>query len=133
MWKILKEKYNINENDSLIFIKNEKKNSKASEKEINFDVYEPYNKTKLNLSFCEGSPINIIIPTELSEETKQLYDKMKDSGYDMFKINDPFIKIFVYLLILMMVLIFYFQIELIIYIITMILNVNQIVNYLFIL
>ena len=87
---ILKEKYNINENDSLIFIKNEKKKSKASEKQINFDVYEPYNKTKLNLSFCEGSPINIIIPAELSEETKQLYEKMKDSGYDMFNINDPF-------------------------------------------
>ena len=27
---------------------------------------------------------------ELSKETKQLYDKMKNSGYDMFNIKDPF-------------------------------------------
>ena len=27
---------------------------------------------------------------ELSEETKELYEKMKESGYDMFDINDPF-------------------------------------------
>jgi hypothetical protein len=39
---ILKEKYNINQNESLIFIKNEKKTSKVSEKEVQFDVYEPY-------------------------------------------------------------------------------------------
>ena len=27
---------------------------------------------------------------ELSEETKQLYNQIKESGYDMFNINDPF-------------------------------------------
>ena len=38
---ILKAKYNINENDSLIFIKNEIKSDKVSEKNIKFDVYNP--------------------------------------------------------------------------------------------
>jgi len=83
-------KYHINENDSLIFVKNEKKSNKASGKKVDFDVYEPYNKTKLNLSICDGTSINIIIPVVLSEETKELYEKMKESGYDMFNINDPF-------------------------------------------
>ena len=87
---ILKEKYNINENDSLIFIKNEIKSDKVSEKNIKFDVYNPYNKDKLNLSFCDDTPINIYIPMELSHETKQIYEQMKNSGYDMFNINDPF-------------------------------------------
>ena len=86
----LREAYHIKENDSLIFIKNEKKSDKAFNKKVDFDVYEPYNKTKLNLSICDGTPINIIIPVELSEETKELYEKMKESGYDMFDINDPF-------------------------------------------
>ena len=87
---ILREKYHINENDSLIFIKNEIISSKASEKNINFDVYEPYNKTKLNLSLCDGTPINIFVPMELNEENKKLYEQMKELGYDMFNIEDPF-------------------------------------------
>ena len=57
----LRDTYHINENDSLIFIKNEKKSNKASDKNIDFDVYEPYNKTlfnkslksELSLSFCK--------------------------------------------------------------------------------
>ena len=87
---ILKKQYNINENDSLIFIKNEYKTNKASDKKVNFEVYEPYNKTKLNLSFCDDTPINLYIPIELSQENKQIYEKMKEAGYDMFDINDPF-------------------------------------------
>ena len=55
---LLKKVYNVNENDSLIFIKNEHKSGRVSEKNINFDVYEPYNKTKLNLSICDETPIN---------------------------------------------------------------------------
>ena len=74
----------------MIFIKNEKISSKASEKNINFDVYEPYSKTKLNLSLCDGTSVNIYVPMELNEENKKVYEKMKELGYDMFNINDPF-------------------------------------------
>ena len=87
---ILRNVYHINENDSLIFVKSEIKSDKASEKNVQFEVYEPYNKTKLNLSLCDETPINILIPMELSEETKQLYEQMKESGYDMFDINSEF-------------------------------------------
>ena len=87
---ILKTKYHINENDSLIFIKSETITDKASKRTVNYEVYEPYNKTKLNLSVCDGTPINVYIPVELSAENKQIYEKMKESGYDMFNINDPF-------------------------------------------
>ena len=87
---ILKQHYHINENDSLIFVKSECKANKASEKKVNYEVYEPYNKTKLNLSFCEDTPINLYIPMELSRGNKQIYQQLKDSGHDMFDINDPF-------------------------------------------
>ena len=87
---LLKKENNISENDSLIFIKSEIKTNKASEKSIKYDAYNPYNKEKLNLSLCEEVPINIYVPMELSIETKQLYDQMKNSGYNMFDINDPF-------------------------------------------
>ena len=87
---ILRRKYPINDNDSFIIIKNEISSNKPSQKNLNFEVYEPYSKQKLNLSLCDSTPINIYFPMELSKSTKQLYDQMKESGYDMFNINDPF-------------------------------------------
>ena len=87
---LLKKENHINENDSLIFIKSEIKSNKASEKNVKFDVYNPYNKEKLNLSLCEEIPVNIYFPMELSKGTKQIFEQMKNSGYDMFNINDPF-------------------------------------------
>ena len=50
----LKSVYGIKEEDSLIIIKQEKSSDKASEKDIQYEIYEPYNKTKLNLSLCEN-------------------------------------------------------------------------------
>ena len=45
----LKNEYNIQENDSLIFLKKENINVEPSEKNVNYEIYEPYNFTKLNL------------------------------------------------------------------------------------
>ena len=87
---ILKKEYNIKEEDSLVFIKQENMNCTASEKNIQFDVFEPYNFTKLNLSICEGITINLYVKTELSEETHTIFNQMKSMGYDMLNINDPF-------------------------------------------
>ena len=87
---ILRKEYHINDNDSLIFIKNENSAKRPSEKNVNFEVYEPYSKTKLNLSICDDSPISIYLPMELSENTKQLYEQTKELGYNMFDLNDPF-------------------------------------------
>ena len=87
---MLKRENNISINDSLIYIKNEIKSNKVSERNVKIEVYNPYNKEKLNLSICETTPINIYFPMELSRGTKQLYDKMKNSGYNMFNIKDPF-------------------------------------------
>ena len=88
--KILKQTYNISENDTLIFIKNEIKSNKSSEKNVQIEVYSPYTKEQLNLSICDEIPVNIYVPTELKKETKQIYEKMKKSGHDMFNINDAF-------------------------------------------
>ena len=87
---LLKKENNISENDSIIFIKSEIKTNKVSEKNVKYDAYNPYNKEKLNISLCEDIPINIYFPMELSKGTKQIFEQMKNSGYDMFDINDPF-------------------------------------------
>ena len=54
---------------------------KISKKDIKFEVYEPYNKTKLNLSICENVTFNTYIPLVLSKEKKNIYEHMKDLGY----------------------------------------------------
>ena len=76
---ILKNEYNINQNVSLIILKQENisNNIKASEKNVQYEIYEPYNKTKLNFSLCEGISINIYTKMTLSEDTKNIYEKLK--------------------------------------------------------
>ena len=86
----LKNTYKINENDSLIILKKENTLAKASEKDIEYEVFDPYNFKPLNLSICKGNTINIYVKAELSDETKAIYENMKALGFNMFDINDPF-------------------------------------------
>ena len=86
----LKKVYNLNDNDSLVYLKQDNINSKASEKNIQYEIYEPYNFTKLNLSICDDEAINLYVKIDLTGETKEIYEYMKSLGYDMLNINDPF-------------------------------------------
>ena len=47
--EILKDEYNINNADPLIYLIKQKLANKVSEKEIHLEIFEPYNKTQLNL------------------------------------------------------------------------------------
>ena len=89
---LLKKNYNINENSSLIIMKYEKVSNISSERSLQYEVYEPINKTKSNLSICDNENINIdiYIPVILSEKTQNLYNELQNLGYDLFDINSPF-------------------------------------------
>ena len=67
---ILKRIYNLDDNDTLIYLKQERLSDKSSEKEIQFEVFEPYNMTKLNLSLCSDTDINIYVKLEMSSGQK---------------------------------------------------------------
>ena len=71
-------------------MKFEKITNISSERSIQYEVYEPYTKQKLNLSICDDITINIYIPVILSEKMLNLYNELKDMGYDLFDINSPF-------------------------------------------
>ena len=88
--KTIKDYYHLNEKDSLIYLKQENITAKASEKNIQYEIYHPKNFSKLNLSLCEGNTINLYVKMELSQETKEIYENLKSFGYDMLNINDPF-------------------------------------------
>ena len=88
---ILRKEYHINQNDSLIILKQENiSKTKSSEKNVQFEVYEPYNKRKLNLTICGGTRIKLYTKMVLSQNTQKTYNILKELGYDMFNINDKF-------------------------------------------
>ena len=57
---------------------------------LQYEVYEPFNKTKLNLSICENTTISVYTPVELSNKLQNLYEELKENGYDLFNINSTF-------------------------------------------
>jgi len=88
--KILRQKYNIADEDFMIYLKQINLTDKESEKNVQLEVYEPYNKTKLNLSYCSGTNYDLYLKIELSPETAKIAEELEKLGYNMFDINDPF-------------------------------------------
>ena len=71
-------------------MKFEKISNISTERSLQYEVYEPYHKTKLNLSICENITIDVYVPVVLSEKMQNLFDELKDMGYDLFDLNSPF-------------------------------------------
>ena len=57
---ILRDSQQINyKNISFIILKSENINNIPSERNVKYDIYEPLNKPKLNLSLCDKAKINL--------------------------------------------------------------------------
>jgi hypothetical protein len=131
--QLLRTENNIHDDVNLIFLKFEKLTKEASEKNVQFEVYNPNNKSQLDLSICYSTPVNLYMPVTLNEKTQSLYNNLKESGYDLFNENDSF-----YQEICTpyksenqkMIQIFYYQIEKMIILVIIIMKplANQIVN-----
>jgi hypothetical protein len=57
---------------------------------LNYEVYNPNNFTKLNLSLCEGMKIKVYSPYTPSKESLSKLLKLNESGYDLYNPNDSF-------------------------------------------
>ena len=93
MWKyenILKSIYKLNDNDILIIFKIDIKSEDYSTTYVHYEIYEPYNFKRLNLSYCNESEIIIDIPVEIDSETISLYNSLQQYGYNLFDYNDSF-------------------------------------------
>ena len=82
----LKQKYNIN---YLLILKFDKINEN-SPTSIEYEVYDPTTKDKLDLSICNTDKISIDIPMTLDEHSLALYKNFSSLGYDIFDKNDRF-------------------------------------------
>ena len=87
---LLKDEYGLDDDIDLIILKYENNTSNANEKSVQYEVYAPNTNTKLNLSVCSNVKIDIYIPVELSQDTKNLYNDLKSKGYNLFDKNDKF-------------------------------------------
>ena len=71
---ILKNKYNISQNQSLLIFKIDYFQEGSSIPIIGYEIYNPINKEKLKLEYCKNTTININIPANLNEENLYKYD-----------------------------------------------------------
>ena len=86
--KILQKEYKIDE--PLIIIKADIKRNDTVSTQIEYEVFNPYNLQKLNLSYCTNTKIDIYPPINLDKETIDLAKHLKEQGYDLFNSYDDF-------------------------------------------
>ena len=87
---ILKSDKGIDEDTPLIILKYENSVNSASEKYVQYEVYNPYTLEKMDLSLCEDNFIDIYLPINIDKETINLYEDLEKYGYDLFNSNDSF-------------------------------------------
>ena len=95
--KIIKKENNIDPFINLIILKYEKLTDIVSEKTLQYEIYEPINKTQLDLSSCLNTSIDIYFPASLKEKKElstdicKIYENEYNKGIDALlykKIND---------------------------------------------
>ena len=57
---------------------------------LKYDVYDPYTRQKLNLSYCENTKAKVYVPYAMDEKTEELYNNIKEQGYDPLDEWDKF-------------------------------------------
>ena len=75
---ILKDKYGIAQNDSLIILKIDYFMEGLLIPIIGYEVFHPKNKSKLNLDYCKDILINYNIPVSINEDELSKYDPNSD-------------------------------------------------------
>ena len=71
---ILKEKYNIIKNETLIIFKIERDIEEMLIPLIEYEIFNPITKSKLDLNYCKNSNITIHIPVNINESILFKYD-----------------------------------------------------------
>jgi hypothetical protein len=87
----LKKANNLNDDVSLILFKVETFYENTTIKNVQYEIYNPITKTKItDLSPCNNEKIYIYTPTNLDNNTLNIYEDLKEQGYDIFNPNDIF-------------------------------------------
>ena len=85
--KKLKDYYDI---DNLIIFKMDLKLNNSPPTIINYEVYNPKNLTKLDLSICQNMKIALYSPYTPSQESLNKIIQLNEYGYDLYNPKDSF-------------------------------------------
>ena len=88
--EILRKKYNIPKDESLIIYKSDIKSENHLTMYVQYEIYHPETLELLDINECSKEQISISVPVNLNEETLNLYDSLSNSGYNLFDKNDSF-------------------------------------------
>ena len=87
----LKEANDLSDDVSLILLKVESFYENTTIKNVQYEIYNPKTKEKItDMSPCDDEKIYIYVPTNLDNNTYNLYEELKIQGYDIFNPNDNF-------------------------------------------
>ena len=89
---ILRERYNIPNENSLLILKLDLKNIETKSTYVQYEIYDSVTLTKLSLDYCKNLNLKIIIyvPVQLNSTCISLYEDLKNWGYNLFDYGDPF-------------------------------------------
>ena len=89
--KIIKRNIS-NENDPtpLLILKIDIKKVETKSTAVEYEVYNPYTKEKIDLSICSNTTISIYAPVNLTNQETSLYNNLNGQGYDLFDVNNSF-------------------------------------------
>ena len=89
---ILRERYNIPNENSLLIIKLDLKNIETKSTYVQYEIYDSVTLKKLKLEYCKNLNLKIIIyvPVQLNSTCISLYENLKEWGYNLFDSGDPF-------------------------------------------
>ena len=88
--QLIKDQEGLTENDKLIVLKTDIKNEDLSSTYVQYEIYNPKNLKKISLDVCSDIPISVSVPFDLGENSKNIYDSLSKSGYNLFDLNDSF-------------------------------------------
>ena len=80
---------NIIGDDNLIIIKTDIKDMETLSTFVQYEVYDPIDLQKIDLSICENE-ISISVPVYLNEDIEDFNEKLNNYGYNIFNENDSF-------------------------------------------
>ena len=86
----IKKQEGLLETDELLILKLDLKNEDLSGTYVQYEVYNPYTKKKINMDICLNYPIYIKVPVDFDINTEILYISLNESGYNLFDLNDSF-------------------------------------------
>ena len=87
---VLKEKYNLKDNEILLMLKLDLFKPNSSTPLVEYEIYNYNNSEKLNLEYCNDLKIDVYVPIQLDNTTIFLYNNLNSSGYNLFDSEDSF-------------------------------------------